>query len=473
MPSEDDGSSDSGDEEPERSVFVKAMSISGYGAGGTGKAEKPIAFAQCIYLRASTTLDDFLDMVFAIVAPDFADDVDAWRITLDGKTKGDPFKEGIELRLKAPSCASTYGHWLKDSVFIADAATGASSVKVYGLGKPKLLPLFTEESYAPLQHVDPLIASAADRIVKANHCNDPSCGQKSAAHPACWPKPGSTEHINLTESNILPWATALAAGAADIGERYPPAMPPFITSKVQQKRDDAGTSSAKGPFKRYRGDSSNLLNEESGPEKKKHKVRKEYTAEKGKENAIEVPDSSPPPEIKPTAGVTSHHLERSRGPWMLLDEFTASFGLPNDIRLKLEHFKISDSYVIAEISPLDYHEIGLELGEPLVLQSVIRRWSRNERVTHSGPQAGPEMMLHGFGDDIFMGNSNSPPAPFGQKQGSVANARSEMGTTRIGSAAANSESGAQEKVVEDVRRAWTSKRLEPAAGPSKNDGHGP
>ncbi|KAL9932413.1 hypothetical protein V8E36_008530 [Tilletia maclaganii] len=447
--SEDD---EVGSTEPKRGVQLKTLSISSFQDGLNGKAEKAIALTHFIFLRSSTSLQEFLEMIRDDASHNLVGELETWRIALTSTLKGDPFKDDpVELLLNSPTCASTFKKWLKDSVWgnrtqggaKGSSGSGNSVAKVYGVGKPQSVTASGKESRTPLQHVDPEIAAAAERIYSANHCNDTHCSVKSSDYPACWPVPGKDEHLNLRPSNILTWATALAAKDPTIGVRYPPPYPPYIYDSLLPKLKGKNQSGSK----RRRSENTDSL---AQPEEKKQKTSKSNNTRNGKARAseadvkqqkleaggsredasdsieghhgpsspvtppkpstssaststvIEIPDSSPPPEVVSPTRQTARRSKIVRGPFLSLDEFAALYGLPESIRSKLQAYYISDSYVVGELEQTDYDAIGLTKGEPRVLESVIRRWQNKERIPRSAFDASAADLgaLHGHGDQL-------------------------------------------------------------------------
>ncbi|CAD6959515.1 unnamed protein product, partial [Tilletia caries] len=77
---------------------------------------------------------------------------------------------------------------------------------------------------------------------------------------------------------------------------------------------------------------------------------------------------------------------------MPLDDFAQSYGLPESIRKKLEKFLIPDTYIMTELDPdCDYHDMGLILGEGLVLTSAL-----NRSAASPGTIRGAYMLLNDF-----------------------------------------------------------------------------
>ncbi|KAL9931856.1 hypothetical protein V8E36_009406, partial [Tilletia maclaganii] len=370
--------------------------------GLSGKAEKAIALMHFIFLRSSTSLQEFLEMIRDDASHNLVGELETWRIALTSTLKGDPFKDDpVELLLNSPTCASTFKKWLKESVWgnrtqggaKGSSGSGNSVAKVYGVGKPQSFTASGKESRTPLQHVDPEIAAAAERIYSANHCNDTHCSVKSSDYPACWPVPGKDEHLNLRPSNILTWATALAAKDPTIGVRYPPPYPPYIYDSLLPKLKGNNQSGSK----RRRSENTDSL---AQPEEKKQKTSKSNNTRNGKARASEADVKQQ--KLEAAVDIIREHFNRDRDSGLFSREFAALYGLPESIRSKLQAYYVSDSYVVGELEQNNYDAIGLTKDEPRVLESIIRRWQNNERIPRSAFDASAADLgaLHGHGDQL-------------------------------------------------------------------------
>ncbi|CAD6920103.1 unnamed protein product, partial [Tilletia controversa] len=271
--------------------------------------------------------------------------------------------------------------------------------KIYGIAKSTIVTTGGDENRVPLQHVDPKVAAAAERIISSNTCNDQSCGKKSIAHPACWPIPSTTDHLCLTEAIVLPWATALAAQEPDIGERYPPRVPPFIVD-----RDATDSNSSTNPkSKKAKSGRNSKRKRTSAPSSDVEFVghRKVFiisdSDSDGTAAAAKPCDDTNRQQSQPGLAAfipnnSSTKRKRARGAYMPLNDFAQSYGLPESIRKKLEKFLIPDTYIMTELDPdCDYQDMGLILGEGLVLTSALNRWAAGP-----GTIRGAYMLLNDF-----------------------------------------------------------------------------
>ncbi|KAL9940831.1 hypothetical protein V8E36_000319 [Tilletia maclaganii] len=411
-------------------VCVKCLPLASFEA--KAKNEKLVGLTRIIFLQETTKLETFLDKVERTASIELVGPRSKWLLCIESRGRNDPFKDGVALDLEDEMCSATYATWIKG------ISGGTAIVKVYGIAKTAIVSKGGEDSRVPLKHVDPAIASAAERIVKANLCSDTTCSLKSIAYPACWPIPCSDEHLNLTEANVLAWATALAAGDDKVSEKKAPKIPPHIREKGKEKADKKRKSKKDNKKDKKRSKTSHassskdldddvpdveFVEMKQAPEPAPKKARvppvtvsiedsSDIEIEQDKEDAAAadeddaVRSESKQQDVQP---LVPHR--RKPGAYMLLNDFAATFGLPEKIRKKLEDYLCPDTHILAELQTDGYEGVGLVKAEPKVLDVVLERWFKNEPLPATPTLALAQMSAlsdHGIGSD--KAQSAGPPA---------------------------------------------------------------
>ncbi|KAL9933585.1 hypothetical protein V8E36_007761 [Tilletia maclaganii] len=404
--SDDDDSSDvdSGDDSASaHHVCVRCVSLASLGSNS--KSEKTVGFSRFVYVYDITPLQMFLDKVEACASIELVGPRIKWIFSLESKGRNDPFKNGVALDPNDHMSAATYEKWLEGII----AGAGSPTINVYGIAKASVVTKHNEESCVPLKHVDPDIAAAADRIVKANTCGDLHCAKRSMAYPACWPTPGKEEHLSLKEGVLIPWATALASGQNKVTEKNPPNMYPYVDNKKSKSKDKTGkkrkAKEAKAERKKDKKRAKHTHNiEDKGTQSGPSKAPGTEPAETKKTAPIiiEISDSSSGEDddeakldLEGKAGqVEAHPVTLAHTPhapklghYMPIDEFAAAYGLPTSILGKLQGHLVPDTWVLAELDASDLAEAGLVKAEPKVLAIVLERWRREEPVVNNKGKA--------------------------------------------------------------------------------------
>ncbi|KAK0534324.1 hypothetical protein OC834_001952, partial [Tilletia horrida] len=355
------------------------------------KKDEALGLKRFLALTSATTLRRFLRKVQEKGEFDLIGGVRTWTIALQVQTtsKTEQFKDPIALDQTSSEVGLTFAKWLA----LAEAGRSAQ-IKVYGTARPKgAQAVASDTRAAPMPHIDPKIAAAAERIRDANLCGRDNCSSRSIPHPACWLVPGTTRHLNLDDEGVTIWATALAAEEDNVGERNPPQIPPYVLAKPKNAAlKTKKKNGKKNGNKKEKDVHGKQVSSSDG------KKRKRTSSLDESSDGIEFVGSSKAKPSEPNEPIVVSDNESSqpvpppskrlarRGEYMRLDEWAAAYGLPESIRKKLEAYNVPDAWVVARMDPeRDYDNAKLEGGEKLTLEDVLDRWRTGQRV--DGPRS--------------------------------------------------------------------------------------
>ncbi|KAL9938820.1 hypothetical protein V8E36_002539 [Tilletia maclaganii] len=192
-----------------------------------------------------------------------------------------------------------------------------------------------------------------------NRCEG-RCNKRSSRFPACWIKPGTDEHINLTVASTLYWAIALADGKPGVqADKAPKAHPYYSTTEAlatPKPLDAAGPSRLNAA-----GENEPILLSSDGDVKADDSVSTATFGAAGTIGARTILPSTSASGIGPEMGVL---------------DFCLAYALPDEICAALLNYGVDTTDEISFMEASDFKEAGLTGGQIVKIRAALGKWRK-------------------------------------------------------------------------------------------------